>query len=105
MITDQERLTPKEMLLLIKSLNDGSIFTNIAIILRILLAMAVTNCCGEISFSSLRRVKNYLLSTLCHLKLAALDVLFVESNFFYLTSFEHVIERFAKTKTEKRSFI
>jgi hypothetical protein len=71
------------LLKLLKTCNVESIFPNVEIILRIFLSMAVTNCCGERSFSALKRVKNYLRSTLHQEKLNALTLLFIESDFMH----------------------
>ena len=55
-------------------------FPNIYICLRIYLSLLVTNCSGERSFSALKRIKNYLRSTLKDEKLNHLALMHVESS-------------------------
>ena len=55
-----------------------STFPNMYICLRIYLLLHVTNCSGERSFSALKRIKNYLRSTLKDEKLNHLALMHVE---------------------------
>ena len=55
-------------------------FPNMYICLRIYLPLLVTNCSGERSFSALKRIKNYLRSTLKDEKLNHLALMHVESS-------------------------
>ena len=55
-----------------------STFPNMYICLRIYLSLLVTNCSGESSFSALKRIKNYLRSTLKDEKLNHLALMHVE---------------------------
>lgn len=103
--TVEDKLFPQQLLQLIKSLNVGSIYTNIEIILRIYLTMAVTNCSGERSFSALKRVKNYLFFSYQQEKLQGLAILYIESDILCSLSFDEIIEKFAKAKSRKQSFI
>lgn len=97
--------TPKGLLQLIKSFNISCMFPNVEIILRIFLTMSVTNCSGERSFSALKRVKNYLRSTLRQQKLAALSLMYIESDFLQTIKFEKIVERFANAKARKKTFV
>lgn len=94
--------TPQNMLNFLKTME--SMFPNIEIILRIFLSMAVTNCSGERSFSVLKRIKNYLRSTLSDDKLCALAILFIENELMQLLEFDNVVEKFAEAKSRKKMF-
>jgi hypothetical protein len=93
------------LLKLLKTCNVESVFPNVEIILRIFLSMAVTNCSGERSFSALKRVKNYLRSTLHQGKLTALALLFIESDFMYTIEFDDVVQKFAESKARKMNLM
>jgi hypothetical protein len=56
-----------------------NIYPNIEIVLRIFTSTAVTICSVERSFSCLKRVKNYLRSTLTQQKLNSLAILNIEN--------------------------
>jgi hypothetical protein len=66
--------------------------------------MAVTKCNGERSFSALKRVKNYLRSTLHQGKLNALALLFIESDFMHTIEF-YVVQKFAESKARKMNLM
>ena len=70
-------------------------FPNVAIILRIYLTLLVANTEGERSFSALKRVKNYLRSSLTqdHVCIIAIEKSFTKS-----MSFEDIIDKFAAAK-------
>ena len=53
-------------------------FPNVSVAIRIYLSILGTSCEGERSFSVLKRVKNYLRSTLRQQKLTALSLLCIE---------------------------
>jgi hypothetical protein len=53
-------------------------FPNVETLLRIYLSMLVTNCSGERSFSTLKRVKNELRSTMGHQRLNNLSLMAIE---------------------------
>jgi hypothetical protein len=60
--------------------------------------VAVTSCSGERSFSALKRVKNYLRSTLHQGKLNTLALLIIESDFMHSIEFDDVVQKFAESK-------
>jgi hypothetical protein len=91
------------LLKLLTTCNVESIFPNVEII-RVFLSMAVTNCSGERSFSALKRVKNYLRSTLHQGKLNALALLFIESEFMHTIEFDDV-QKFSESKARKRNLM
>jgi len=95
---------PYRLLKYIVSKNLQCIYPNTSIALRIFLSMAVTNCTGERSFSSLKRVKNYLRSTLSQEKLNDVAVLYIESEYVDCISFDDVVETFSSLKTRKKDF-
>ena len=73
-------------------------FPNVAIILRIYLTLPVANTEGERSFSALKRVKNYLRSSLtpdhvCDFR--------IKKSFTKSMSFENIIDKFAAAKCRK----
>ncbi|CAK9833993.1 hypothetical protein ANTRET_LOCUS10593 [Anthophora retusa] len=78
-----------------------STFPNVATVLRIFLSIATTNCSGERSFSILKRVKNYLRSSLGQSKLNDLSILFIESDLFDNLNTCDIIDQFAKGKAKK----
>jgi hypothetical protein len=66
--------------------------------------MTVTNCSGERSFSALKRVKNYIRSTLHQGKLNVLALLFIESDFIHTIEFDDV-QKFAESNARKRNLM
>lgn len=59
--------------LIVQELDD--VFPNLYIVLRMFLCTAVANCTGERAFSVLKRVKNYLRSSMSEERLNALALL------------------------------
>ncbi|XP_065642521.1 zinc finger MYM-type protein 1-like [Hydra vulgaris] len=57
-------------------------FLNVITALRIFLSIATTNCSGERSFSAIKRIKNYLRSSLGQSKLNDLSILSIERDLF-----------------------
>lgn len=53
----------------------GAVYPNVTIALRIFLCTLASNCSAERPFSCLRRIKNYLRSTLCQESLNSLAIL------------------------------
>ncbi|XP_040195195.1 zinc finger MYM-type protein 1-like [Rana temporaria] len=75
---------------------------NIDIAMHIYLCTLVTNCSAERSFSCLKRVKNYLRSSLGQERLNSLAVLAIESELLNTFSYEDVIDEFAKRKVRAK---
>ena len=71
--------------------------------LHICLSLLVSNCSGERSFSALKRIKNYLPSTLKEEKLNHLALMHVESSVLQKLSFNNVLDRFGE-KLKKKMF-
>jgi len=83
---------------------DG-IFPNMEIILRMYLSTAVSNCTGERSFSVLKRVKNYMRSSMKDDRLNALSHLSIESDLLRTLNLDEIINDFATSKSRKQKFL
>jgi hypothetical protein len=83
--------------------NDISyVFPNVEIATRIFLCTAVTNCSAERSFSTLKRVKNYLRSRMTEDRLNALSVLSIESELARALDYDDIIDSFATRKVRRK---
>lgn len=78
-----------------------STYPNIYVVLRIFLTIPISNCTGERSFSTLKRVKNCLRSTLGQSKLNNLMFLSIENDLLDKLDTEALIDNFARTKARK----
>ena len=76
-------------------------FPNLAIILHIYLILPVANTKGERPFSALKRVKNYLRSSLTQDHVYDFCIVAIEKSFSTSTSFEDIIDKFAAAKCRK----
>ena len=76
-------------------------FPNVAIILRIYLTLPVANTEGELSFSAMKRVKNYLRSSLTPDHVCDFCIIAIEKRFTKSMSFEDIIDKFAAAKCRK----
>lgn len=85
-----------------KKKNLQAVFPNVDIVLRIFLSMAITNCSAERSFSVLKRIKNYLRSSLGDEKLWGLAVLAIEHELTNAIDFEELISDFANMKARRK---
>ena len=72
-----------------------------AIILCIYLALPVANTKGERSFSALKRVKNYLRSSLTEDHVCDFCIMAIEKSLAKSMSFEYIIDKFAAAKCRK----
>lgn len=86
----------------LRNQNLENIYPNLDIAVRMALCTPATNCSGERSFSCLKRVKNYLRSTLCQEKLNALALLCIESELMNNISYDDIIDDFADIKSRKK---
>lgn len=80
-------------------------FPNIEIALRIFCSFPCSNASGERSFSVLKRVKNYLRSSLANDKLSALSILCVENDILENIDWTNIIHTFATGKVMRRKEI
>ena len=76
-------------------------FPNVAIILCIYLTLPVANTEGERFFSALKRVKNYLRSSLTQNHVCDLCIMANEKSFTKSIGFEDIIDKFAAAKCRK----
>ena len=72
-----------------------------AIILCIYQTLSVANREGERSFLALKRVKNYLRSSLTQDHVCDFCIMAVEKSFTKSMSFENIIDKFAAAKSRK----
>jgi len=67
--------------------------------------MPCSNASGERSFSVLKRVKNYLRSSLANKKTSALSILSIEDEVVRSIDWIDIVEKFAKLKARKKYFL
>lgn len=91
-----------ELMLWIRSNNFIILYPYVEIALRIFLSTASTNCSAERSFSVLKRVKNYLRSTMNQERCSALALLTIESDITSETDFEEIIILFSKLQSRRK---
>uniref|UniRef100_A0A1B8Y1W6 TTF-type domain-containing protein n=1 Tax=Xenopus tropicalis TaxID=8364 RepID=A0A1B8Y1W6_XENTR len=78
------------------------IYPNVYVALRIFLCTLATNCSAERSFSCLKRVKNYLRSSLNEERLNSFALLAIEADIVRKFSFDSIIDKFAKRKVRAK---
>ena len=71
----------------------------------IFLSIPATNCSGEISFSTLERVKNYLRASMGQDRLNALALLSIETKLVQEIDYGDIIDVFVRTKARKKKLI
>ncbi|KAG5896563.1 hypothetical protein JTB14_010392 [Gonioctena quinquepunctata] len=67
------------------------VYPNLDIAVRISLCIPATNCAGVRSFSCLRRVKNYLRTSISEIRLNSLSLLCIDANTTKTLSYEDII--------------
>ena len=72
--------------------------------LSIFLSLMMTNCSEERSFSVLKRVKNYLRSTMGQERMSNLALLSIEHGILNWMPMDEIISDFASLKARKNSF-
>ena len=77
---------------------------NVVNMLSIFLSLMMTNCSGERSFSVLKRVKNYLRSTMGQERMSNLALLSIENGMLNSLPMDEIISDFASLKARKKSF-
>lgn len=80
------------------------VYPNVDIALRIFLSIPASNCSGERSFSTLKRVKNYLRASMGQDRLNALALLSIEAELVQEINYDDIIDVFAQTKARKIKF-
>lgn len=100
---DQHSADPEKWYkLLVNSDGLKETFPNVETILKIFLTLPVSNASGERSFSALKRVKNYLRSTLSQVRLNNLAILYIECNSLSSVNYDEVIDNFAAAKARQK---
>jgi len=89
--------------LISKILRQLDVYPNVDIAIRMALSAPVTNCTGERSFSTLRRVKNYLRSSTSHGRLTSLSLLTIERMLTQNIQYNGIIDTFARTKARREA--
>jgi hypothetical protein len=79
-------------------------FLNVEIALKLFICMPCSNASGERSFSVLKRVKNYLRSSLSNEKTSALSILCIENEIVKNNSWKSLVKKFSKFKARKKTF-
>uniref|UniRef100_T1G051 HAT C-terminal dimerisation domain-containing protein n=1 Tax=Helobdella robusta TaxID=6412 RepID=T1G051_HELRO len=78
---------------------------NLSILYKIFLTLPVTFSTAERSFSKLKIIKNYLLSTMTNERLSGLSLIAIERQLAENIDFDSTINRFATIKSRRRPFI
>lgn len=99
----------KNMQGMLKYLNNNpslnTTFPNVEIALKLFICMPCSNASGERSFSVLKRVKNYLRSSLSNEKTSALSILCIENEIVKNISWTSLVKKFSKLKARKKTFV
>lgn len=80
------------------------LYPYVDIALRIFSTMPASNCSAERSFSVLRRIKNYLRSTMSHDRLNWSAVLSIESDMTKKINYDDIIDLFAANQSRRKKF-
>jgi len=100
-ILDDPPTTLLQMSLFKKKIDLITTFPYINIALHMFLCTPVSNCSTERSFSVLKRIKNYLRSTMSSDRLKSLAILAIESSITCKLDFSEIIKTFTKKQTRK----
>lgn len=84
--------------------NFASVFPIVETAFRIFLALTITNCSTERSFSKLKRIKNEKKSVMRQKRLYMLSLMFIESDILRLIDFEDIVDKFSEMKCKKKVF-
>jgi len=87
---------------IVKDPNISGLYPYIEIALRMFLCCPVSNCSAERSFSTLKRIKSYLRSTMDEDRLNSLAILSIESEITISLKYEDVINEFALQKAHRK---
>ena len=93
--------SPLQVLRYLRRTNLDTSFPNISIALRILLPIPITVASGECSFSKLKLIKTYLLSSMSQERLVGLAMLSIENDIAADLDYTQVINKFAAIKARK----
>lgn len=93
--------SPLEILNYIYKENLLDLYPNLSIALRLLLTLPVTAASGERSFSTLKRLKTYLRSTMSQERPSSLAVISIEHEIVETLDTDSIITRFAEAKAHR----
>lgn len=96
------------MLYLCKVLKDDNlqdIYPYVNIALRMFLCVPTSNTSAERSFSTLKRVKTYLRSSMSDNRLNSLAILNIESQLTNSLNYDKIIEDFARSNARRKKLI
>ncbi|XP_050427362.1 uncharacterized protein LOC126837489 [Adelges cooleyi] len=91
-----------ELSILLRGNNLYTVFPNVDIALRMLLCMAITNSSAESSFSTLKRIKNYLRASMEGDKLNSLSLLTIETELVNKMDFDVIVDDYATQKSRRK---
>ncbi|KAF0688469.1 zinc finger MYM-type protein 1-like, partial [Aphis craccivora] len=94
--------TAQDLLTFIKVNNLIELYPYVDIALKMLLCTPSSNCSAERSFSALKRVKNYLQSTIGMERLNSLAMLNIESKLTNELQYDDIIDEFANQQARKK---
>ncbi|XP_050064885.1 52 kDa repressor of the inhibitor of the protein kinase-like [Aphis gossypii] len=94
---------PLQMCKLLREDSLTDVYPNIDIALRIYVYTPISNCTTERSFSCLKRIKNYLRSTMGTTKLNSLAILNIEADLLSTLNCDDLIDAFAEEKSRRKS--
>lgn len=100
-IKNEDRNSAVSLLKWLRTEGHQSIYPNVDIALRMCVCTPASNCSGERSFSCLRRVKNYLRTTMTDQRLNDLALLNIEADFLRKLDCEDLINDFAALKCRR----
>ncbi|XP_029159619.1 uncharacterized protein LOC114940757 [Nylanderia fulva] len=100
----EEALQPLELLNALQKTNLACLFPNLCIALRFFLTIPATVASAERSFSTLKRVKSVLRSTMSQDRLSSLGVLAVEAELARQVNMKSLINDFASKRPENAIF-
>lgn len=93
--------SPLEVLSYIYKENILDLYPNLSIALRLLLTLPVTVASGERSFSTLKRLKTYLRSSMSQDRLSSLAVISIEHEIVETVDTDSIVRRFAEAKARR----
>ncbi|XP_050066296.1 zinc finger MYM-type protein 1-like [Aphis gossypii] len=96
-------ISPLQMCKLLREDTLTDVYPNIDIALRIYVCTPISNCTTERSFSCLKRIKNYLRSTMGTKKLNSLAILNIEADLLSTLNCDDLIDAFAEEKSRRKS--
>lgn len=96
-------ISPLQMCKLLREDYLTDVYPNIDIALRLYVCTPISNCTTERSFSCLKRIKNYLKSTMGTEKLNSLAILNIEADLLSTLNCDDLIDAFAEEKSRRKS--